>query len=247
MTTLAPAVAEPLLRGRFGRPYLYAERAETTQRMLDAELPEGAVAVAEEQTDGRGRMGRRWEAPAGSSLLVSTLLRPPAERRAAELTLLAGVAVAVVVERATGLAAQIKWPNDVMLNRRKVAGVLAELKDDAVVLGIGINVNQRHGELPTETKVAAGSLYSVTGRESERAELLADLLLELERRYDAWCDEGLAGLYEDLGARDFLRGRRVTLDGVAGTAQMITRDGRLEVATSSGLVVIESGEVLFER
>ena len=198
--------------------------------MLDADQPEGAVAVAEEQTDGRGRMGRRWEAPAGSSLLVSTLLRPPPERRAAELTLLAGVAVAVVVERATGLAAQIKWPNDVMLNRRKVAGVLAELKDGAVVLGIGINVNQRPGELPADTKVAAGSLYSVTGRESERGELLADLLLELEHRYDAWREDGLAALYEDLGARDFLRGRRVTLDGVAGTAQMITRDGRLAVA-----------------
>jgi biotin-(acetyl-CoA carboxylase) ligase len=87
----------------------------------------------------------------------------------------------------------------------------------------------------------------VTGRESERGELLADLLLELENRYDAWCEDGLAALYEDLGARDFLRGRRVTLDGVAGTAQMITRDGRLAVATSSGPVVIESGEVLFER
>ena len=115
------------------------------------------------------------------------------------------------------------------------------------MLGIGVNVNQRPGELPADTKVAAGSLYSVTGRESERGELLADLLLELENRYDAWCEDGLAALYEDLGARDFLRGRRVTLDGVAGTAQMITRDGRLAVATSSGPVVIESGEVLFER
>jgi BirA family biotin operon repressor/biotin-[acetyl-CoA-carboxylase] ligase len=247
MTSLAPAFAKPLLRGRFGRPYLYLAQTETTQRMLDAAQPEGAVAVAEEQTAGRGRMGRRWEAPAGSSLLVSTLLRPPPERRASELTLLAGVSVAVVVEEATGLAAQIKWPNDVMLNRRKVAGGIAELKDGAVVLGIGINVNQRPGELPTETKVRAGSLYSVTGREYERGQLLADLLLELERRYDAWREEGLASLYEDLGARDFLRGRRVSLDGVVGTAQIITRDGRLAVTTESGLVVVESGEVSFER
>ncbi len=247
VTSLAPAFAEPLLRGRFGRPYLYLAQTETTQRMLDSAQPEGAVAVTEEQTAGRGRMGRRWEAPAGSSLLVSTLLRPPPERRPAELTLLAGVCVAVVIERATGLAAQIKWPNDVMLDRRKVAGGLAELKDGAVVLGIGINVNQRPAELPIETKVPAGSLYSLTGREYERGPILADLLLELERRYDAWREDGLASLYEDLGARDFLRGRRVTLDGTAGTAQMITRDGRLAVATSSGLVVVESGEVLFER
>ena len=100
---------------------------------------------------------------------------------------------------------------------------------------------------PPETKVAAGSLYSVTGRAYERGALLADLLLELERRYDTWLEDGLAALYEDLGARDFLRGRRVTLDGVAGTAQMITRDGRLAIATSSGPIVIESGEVQFER
>ncbi len=235
------------MRGRFGRPYLYLEQTETTQRMLDAAQPEGAVAVTEEQTAGRGRMGRRWEAPAGSSLLVSTLLRPPTERRAPELSLVAGVATAIAVERATGLAAQVKWPNDVMLDRRKVAGGLAELKDGAVVLGIGINVNQRPAELPVETKVPAGSLYSLTGREYERGPILADLLLELERRYDAWREDGLASLYEDLGARDFLRGRRVSLDGVAGTAQLITRDGRLAVATSSGLAVVESGEVLFER
>ena len=87
----------------------------------------------------------------------------------------------------------------------------------------------------------------MTGREYERAPILADLLLELEQRYDAWRDDGLDALYEDLGARDFLRGRRVTVDGVAGTAQMITRDGRLEVSTDSGPVVVESGEVLFER
>ncbi|MDQ3066930.1 MAG: biotin--[acetyl-CoA-carboxylase] ligase [Actinomycetota bacterium] len=235
------------MRGRFGRPYLYLAQCETTQRMLDAAQPEGAVAVCDEQTGGRGRLGRRWEAPARSSILVSTLLRPPPERKAAELTLLAGVAVAVVVERATGLAAQIKWPNDVMLDRRKVAGVLAELQDDAVLLGIGLNVNQAPGELPTETKAPAGSLRTVTGREYERAPILADLLLELEQRYEAWRESGLESLFDDLGARDFLRGRRVTVDGVEGTAQMITRDGLLEVSTDSGPLLVESGEVLFER
>jgi BirA family transcriptional regulator, biotin operon repressor / biotin---[acetyl-CoA-carboxylase] ligase len=215
--------------------------------MLDSSQPEGAVAVANEQTAGRGRMGRRWEAPAGSSILVSVLLRPPPERRAAELTLVAAVATAIVVERATGLAAQIKWPNDVMLDRRKVAGGLAELKDGAVVLGIGLNVNQGPDELPSETRMTAGSLRSVTGREYERATILADLLLELELRYDAWRDGGLDALYNDLGARDFLRGRRVTVDGVAGTAQMVARDGRLVIETGSGPVVVESGEVLFDR
>jgi BirA family biotin operon repressor/biotin-[acetyl-CoA-carboxylase] ligase len=215
--------------------------------MLDAAQPEGAVAVCEEQTGGRGRLGRIWEAPAGSSILVSMLLRPPPERRAAELTLVAGVATAVVVERATGLAAQIKWPNDVMLDRRKVAGGIAEQKDGAVVLGIGLNVEQGPDELPTGTKAPAGSLRSVTGRMLERGPILADLLHELEQRYEAWRDGGLDANYDDLGARDFLRGRRVTVDGVEGVAQMITRDGRLQVSTGSGPLLVESGEVLFER
>jgi BirA family biotin operon repressor/biotin-[acetyl-CoA-carboxylase] ligase len=215
--------------------------------MLDAAQPEGAVAVCEEQTGGRGRMSRTWEAPAGSSILVSVLLRPPAERRAAELTLVAGIATAIAVEQATGLAAQIKWPNDVMLDRRKVAGGLAELKDGAVILGIGLNVNQVAGELPTDTKAPAGSLRSVTGRERERGPILADLLLELEQRYEAWRDGGLDAVYDDLGARDFLRGRRVTVDGAEGVAQMINREGMLEVSTDSGPLLVESGEVIYER
>jgi len=157
------------------------------------------------------------------------------------------VATAVVVERATGLAAQIKWPNDVMLDRRKVAGGLAELKDGAVVLGIGINVKQRPDELPPVTRTPAASLHSVTGRTLERGPILADLLLELEQRYEAWREGGLDAIYDDLGARDFLRGRRVTVDGVEGVAQMITRAGLLEVATDSGAVLVESGEVSFHR
>lgn len=215
--------------------------------MLDAAQPEGAVAVCEEQTAGRGRMGRVWSAPAGSSILVSVLLRPPADRRAAELSLVAGVATAIAVEQATGLAAQVKWPNDVMLDRRKVAGILAELKDGAVVLGIGLNVGQGPDELPADTRAPAGSLRSVTGRAFERGPILVELLLELEQRYDAWRDGGLDAIYDDLGARDFLRGRRVTVDGVDGVAQMINREGLLEVSTGSGPLLVESGEVLYER
>jgi BirA family transcriptional regulator, biotin operon repressor / biotin---[acetyl-CoA-carboxylase] ligase len=215
--------------------------------MLDAAQPEGAVALVEEQTAGRGRLGRTWHAPAGTAILVSMLLRPPPERNAAELTLVGAVATAVAVERATGLAAQVKWPNDVMLDRRKVSGGIAELKDSAVVLGIGLNVNQKTEELPPDVRTPAASLRTVTGRAFERAPILADLLLELERRYDGWREGGLDAVYEDLGARDFLRGRRVTVDGVPGVAQMINRKGLLEVSTDSGPLLVESGEVLFER
>lgn len=245
--SLAPEAVEPLLGGRFGRPYLYEERCESTQRLLDPDLPEGAVAVCDVQTGGRGRLGRGWEAPPGTAVLCSSLLRPPPERRIPELSLVGGLAAAEAVERATGLAAQIKWPNDVMLNRRKVGGVLAETVEGAVVLGIGLNVNQTRDELPSDSTTAPGSLRSVDGVVRDRAPLLADLLSALERHYDRWREVGLDGLYEGLGARDFLRGRRVFVDGRTGTGIAIDRSGRLEVEIGGERRLIESGEVGFER
>ena len=143
----------------------------------------------------------------------------------------------MAVEDALGLAAQIKWPNDVMLDRRKVAGVLAEAKDGVVVLGIGLNVNQTREQLPLDARVPAASLRTVTGREHDRERVLGLAARAARPLYDAWREGGLDAVYEDLGARDFLRGRRVTVDGAAGTAQMIARDGRLAVETGSGRVL----------
>ena len=216
--------------------------------MLDAAQPEGAVAVAEEQTAGRGRMGRRWEAPAGSSLLVSTLLRPPPDRRAAELTLVAGVCVAVVVERATGLAAQIKWPNDVMLDRRKVAGCLAELKDGAVVLGIGINVNQRPGRAAGRDE-GAGRLAPLGDgtRVRPRVRSSPTCCSSWSSATTPGATTGSDALYEDLGARDFLRGRRVTVDGADGHGADDHARRPARRRDESGVIEVESGEVLFER
>jgi BirA family biotin operon repressor/biotin-[acetyl-CoA-carboxylase] ligase len=244
--SLEPAVVEPLLAGRFGRPYRYEASCESTQLLLD-DAAEGAVAVCDEQTSGRGRLGRSWQAPRGTSILCSIVLRPPAERRMPELSLVGGMAVADAVERALGLAAQIKWPNDVMVNRRKVAGVLAEARVGAVILGIGINVNQMRDQLPADGRIPSGSLRTTDGVERERAPILARLLERVEGRYDAWCDAGLDALYDFLGARDFLRGRRVTVDGATGEAVGIDRRGRLEIETSSGRRAVESGEVSYER
>jgi BirA family transcriptional regulator, biotin operon repressor / biotin---[acetyl-CoA-carboxylase] ligase len=244
---LTPERVEPLLQGRFGRPYLYRERCESSQRLLDPVLDEGAVAVCDEQTAGRGRLGRSWIAPAGTAILCSVLLRPPPARAVAELSLVGGVAVAETVEAATALAAQIKWPNDVLINRRKVAGVLAEAAADVVVLGVGLNVGQSRDELPADAKVTAGSLLTVDGVRRERAPILVDLLLRLERAYDQWRDGGLDALYEGLGARDFLRGRKVYVDGEPGLGIAVDRRGRLEVEIDGERRLVESGEVLFER
>jgi BirA family transcriptional regulator, biotin operon repressor / biotin---[acetyl-CoA-carboxylase] ligase len=245
--SLAPESVEPLLAGRFGRPYLYRERCESTQLLLDPALPDGAAAVSDEQTAGRGRLGRGWEAPARTAILCSVLLRPPRDRRLPELSLVGGVAVADAVEDALGLAAQIKWPNDVMVNRYKVAGVLAEARDGAVVLGMGVNVNQTRAELPAGARIPVASLRTIDGVSRDRAAVLTELLGRLELAYDGWLAGGLDALYGSLGARDFLRGRRVAVDGTSGVAVGIDRSGRLELEADGERRLVESGEVTYEQ
>ena len=245
--SLAPDVVAPLLTGRFGRPYRYEAACESTQLLLGPGLPEGAVAVCEEQTAGRGRLGRGWQAPAGAALLCSVLLEPPPAARAAELSLVGGMAAADAVEGALGLSAQIKWPNDVMVNRRKLAGVLAEARDGLVVLGIGVNVNQTRMELPGNGRTPAGSMRTVDGTRRERAPILATLLERLELQYDRWCEGGIDALYDTLGARDFLRGRKVAVNGTNGYATGIDRQGRLGIDVGGEHRLVESGEVSYER
>ena len=185
--SLAPDAVRPLLRGRFGKVYRYAEVTPSTQRMLIEDSAEGAIAVTEEQTEGRGRLGRRWEAAAGSSILVSVLLVPPVEPpRLPELSLVAGGAVAQAIAEITGIEPAIKFPNDLLIGMRKVAGILAESSDGRVVLGIGVNVNQTAQELPADTLTPPTSLRVVLGEPVDRARLLAAILLHLERDYDAW-------------------------------------------------------------
>ncbi|HEV8685689.1 MAG TPA: biotin--[acetyl-CoA-carboxylase] ligase [Gaiellaceae bacterium] len=230
-------------RGRFGRPFVYRESTESTQLLLKDDPPEGAVAVADEQTAGRGRLGRTWDAPAGTAILCSVALRPPADRRIAELSLVGGMAAADAIEQALGLAAQIKWPNDVMVNRFKVAGVLAEAREGIVVLGIGINVNQTREQMPE----GAASLRTIDGVTREREPILADVLERLEQLYERWLQGGVDAIYDSLGARDFLRGRRVSLDGTSGIAVGIDREGRLELDIDGERKLVESGEVTYER
>lgn len=247
LDSLAPERVAELLTGRFGHPYVYEASCESTQELLGEDSPEGALALCDEQTAGRGRLGRHWSAPLGTALLFSLLLRPSADRVVSELSLVAGTAVAEAIEDEVGLAVQVKWPNDVMLNRRKVAGILAEASGGAVVVGIGVNVNQKRNELPEDTNVPAGSLYTSDGIKHDRAPLLAAILERLESNYDAWLEGGLDGVYDSLGSRDFLRGRRIALNGESGTGVRIDRDGRFLVDVDGVERAVESGEILFER
>jgi len=189
--SLAPDAMVPLLGGRFGAVYRYERVYPSTQRLLHEDDPEGAVAVAEEQTEGRGRLGRSWHAPAGTSVLVSVLLRPQLEpARLPELSLVAGGAVAEAIARVTGIEPTIKFPNDVLIGGRKVAGILAESSEGRVVLGIGVNVNQTADELPADARLDPTSLRIEIGKPVDRPELLAAILLRLERAYDAWVATG---------------------------------------------------------
>jgi BirA family biotin operon repressor/biotin-[acetyl-CoA-carboxylase] ligase len=182
--SLAPETVVPRVRGRFGLDYGYVDSTPSTQLLLAPDAPEGAVVAAGEQTAGRGRLGRAWLAPPGTSLLCSVQLVPRINpQRLPELTGVAALAVAEAMETVSGVAAEIKQPNDLLLGGRKVAGVLAEARDERVVLGIGINVNIPEGDLPTGE---ATSLLVETERELDRGDLLVELLDRLERRYDDW-------------------------------------------------------------
>ena len=187
MSDLSPGSVEPLLQGRLGRPYRFVEECASTQRLLEADEAEGTTVATDLQTHGRGRLGRTWETPSGRALLFSVLLHPrPPMALWPELSLVAGEAVAAALRQETEVAAELSHPNDVLIEGRKVAGILPEATVGRVVLGIGVNVNQTNEELPVEMPKPPTALRVETGREWPRAPLLAAILLELERSYDGW-------------------------------------------------------------
>jgi BirA family transcriptional regulator, biotin operon repressor / biotin---[acetyl-CoA-carboxylase] ligase len=209
------------LRGRFGTPYIWRRVCESTQE-LARDLPEGGVAACDEQTAGRGRRGREWYSPPGAGLLFSLALEPhTAPDRLPAFSLVAAEAVCTVCDP----RAMVRWPNDIMIEGRKVAGVLPELRDSKLVVGFGVNVNQTPSGLPEQARVPATSLRIERGGEVDRVELLVDLLVELERRYDAFERDGFAGL-----ERDELRGHTVQLvGGRRGLCEGVDELGRLIV------------------
>jgi BirA family transcriptional regulator, biotin operon repressor / biotin---[acetyl-CoA-carboxylase] ligase len=213
---------------------------------------EGVVLVAEEQTAGRGRLGRTWSAPAGAALTFSVLLRPsdvpPA--RLGWLPLLTGVAVATAVRAQAGVPASLKWPNDVLVGERKLAGILAEAHGDAVVVGVGLNVTLRPAELPVP---AATSLLIEGAASTDRTSLLAAILTGLAQRYRTWrADPDAPGLRADYLRWSATVGRevRAELPGGAvltGTAADVDDAGRLVLRTPGGLVPVSAGDVVHVR
>jgi BirA family biotin operon repressor/biotin-[acetyl-CoA-carboxylase] ligase len=231
----SPGAIRPTPARRLGWPRVHMRRADSTndraRALALAGAPDGTLVTAEEQTAGRGRQGRRWSAPAGSALLMSLVLRDPPPL----LPLAAGVAVAEVA----GPAAAIKWPNDVLVAGRKVAGILVEGRpgEGWAVVGIGINVAVALADLPAELRPRAGTL-GLTAAEIEPT--LAAVLAGLGR----WLDAGPAEVLAAWGARDALRGRPVAWAGGRGTGAGIDGEGRLVVALpGGGRAALYAGEV----
>ena len=223
---------------RFGAPRLHLRTTTSTNErgraLAAAGAPDGTLVTAAEQTAGRGRQGRTWVAPRGRALLCSLVVRDPPRL----LPLAAGVAVAELA----GPDAQIKWPNDVLLGGRKVAGILVEGRPQEhwAVLGIGLNVALRPDDFPPELADTAATL----GREPGDIEpTLAALLRGLER----WVMAPPAIVLEAVRARDALVGRAVRWAAGEGRGAGIDGDGRLIVETAAGRVPLEAGEVHLAR
>jgi len=224
------------------------------KEMAESGAPHGTVVVADAQTAGRGRLGRRWVSPPGRNIYVSILLRPDlANALAPTLSLVAGVAVADAVET-FDVPAALKWPNDLYVDGRKAAGILAEMASGAdrvryVVVGVGINVNLAEDEIPAELRGRATSLRIHAGRAVSRVELLARLLDGFAHRYEEFLARGFAAAQPEWEKRDFLRGRRVRLRRAGrddwGAVRGVDRDAALLFLPDGAETVerVHSGEI----
>jgi BirA family transcriptional regulator, biotin operon repressor / biotin---[acetyl-CoA-carboxylase] ligase len=233
------------LSAGFGDPHHHLQRTGSTNERLrelaEAGAPSGTVVTADEQSAGRGRQGRRWSAPPGAALLYSALLRP-LDLRHLLLPIAVPVAVCEACEAAAPVRCEIKWPNDVWLEQRKLAGVLIEARPpEWAVIGVGVNVAIADGEFPEDLRWPATSL----GHGVEVPALRAELDRALGRWVEAPGDEVLAAYRE----RDALRGRRIAWEGGEGedregVAEGIDERGNLLVRLGSGdRAALGSGEV----
>lgn len=235
---------------RFGRVHLREQVDSTNEYAFSlVERCEPAIVLARRQTEGRGRFRRHWYSDDGS-LTFSLLLFPDAEDPplpVGQLTLLAGLAVSQGIQDVTGVRATIRWPNDLMLDEKKICGILCEQRRDALVVGIGLNVNQSvFPELPDLAE--AGSIAQATGREWERLELLDAILRRFFAILERVRNDELPALLEEFKTRSAVLHRRVEAKTMfrrhIGTVVDIDGEGRLVIRRSDGgIVAVNSGQV----
>lgn len=258
MTHVAGETRECILARSF-RHYDEIESTNVEAKNLAVSgAPEGTVIVAESQSAGRGRLGRRWASPNGKGLLFSVVLRPELEMRQAHmLTLVAAVATAEAIEELCSVSVSIKWPNDLFIGDKKVGGILTEVageQDDVdwIVLGIGINVNTAFVELPVPLRRTAISLSIAGGHPVDRSALLAALLLALERQYTRAIASGFDTVLSAYRQRDYLLKKSVSVETregpVVGKASGVDDQGALLVELPERRVRrFHSGDVTLHR
>jgi BirA family biotin operon repressor/biotin-[acetyl-CoA-carboxylase] ligase len=239
-------IASLLATRRFGRTLRFLDVTPSTQRvameLAASGAPEGALVLAQEQTAGVGRRGRSWHSARGLGIWLSLVLRPPVpSSRCLALSTWAGLAVldTLRARRLDGGAAGLKWPNDIVAGGRKLGGMLIDARGSGrelsyAVLGLGLNTGHGESDFPEELAGAATSVRMITGEAPDRAALLADLLLELERGYGrALSEDGSAELAARAGRASVLMGRRVRVSGegvdIEGEALRVDADGALVV------------------
>ena len=227
-----------------GHPRVHHRATDSTnERAKDlarGRAPHGTLVTADEQTAGRGRQGRAWAARPGTALLMSVVVRG-LDARHAVLPLTTAVAVCQAAEACADVRCAIKWPNDVWIDGRKLAGILVEGRPQEgwAVVGVGINVTASAEDFPDELRGTATSLAIESGEPCSRDALLEALLEALGARLDQDGERVL----EDWRGRDALLGRRIAWAGGEGTAAGVDRSGALVVETAAGLVSLDAGEV----
>ena len=246
---LAPEqIRTGLSTAAFGQSIHYFEQIASTQdealRLAENGAAEGTLVVAETQTEGRGRKRRHWASPRGSGIYLSLILRPNIEPfRMAQIPIVAGISLRDTISRATGLQAQTKWPNDIMLEGKKVAGILTEMRAEPdrvhyIILGIGINVNAPASLLPDQLQVTATSVLDVLGRSVSRCRLVQGLLSDLEGTYDEYKQAGFQPFRERWRQWDQTINSWVTIEAKEGSfpvyALDMDEDGALVVADEHG-------------
>jgi BirA family biotin operon repressor/biotin-[acetyl-CoA-carboxylase] ligase len=232
--------------------------SDVVERLARDGVEEGVAVFAESQTRGRGRLGRRWLSPPGKGLWFSVLLRPriPLES-ATRLTIVSATALARTIRAVTDLRADIKWPNDVLVHGKKVAGVLTELnaeldKINYIILGIGVDVNLTATDLPADLRKIASSLRLECGRELDRAELASTLLRELDKDYARVAGSGFEALADEWERQCTTLGQEVVIQmghrKLRGRAESLDLDGALLLRTPHGhLERITGGDVTVEK
>ncbi len=234
----------------------YRSLSSTNQlgfRLAEGGVKEGTLIVADEQTKGRGRMGRSWHSPPRLGLWMSLVLRPDIPPfKAPGLSICAGLALAQTIRKLTGLDAKIKWPNDCLINGRKVGGILLELsaeldRTNFVIAGIGVNVNQLPKDFPKSLSALATSLRIGWGKEVSRIELLISFLHRFEPIYLDFKKNGLAPQRRLIKKFSSLLGKKVAVkfgkEKIEGLAEDIDENGSLVIKTKRGKRVVRAGEV----